>query len=218
MEGKTESELAGERYLAHLAHELRAPLNAIIGYADAMRAGVFGPMDDRYGEYADIIHAAGRHMMGLAEDLLERARIGVAREDDALETFDAGEPVAWALRLLRLEAEAADVTLAFEAQAAMVTAERRAIVQMVVNLVANALHHAPRGSTVRIAISARGPDLELTVLDEGPGFAPNSETRGLGLGLVRELAAAHGGMMEIASAPGQGSAVTVILPIAERRP
>jgi cell cycle sensor histidine kinase DivJ len=218
MEGKTESGAPADRYLAHLGHELRTPLGAIIGYADALRARVFGPLDDRYADYAEIIHEAGRHMLTMAEDLLARASIGDEVFATQRETFDAGEPVAWALRLMRLEAEAAGVMLKYAAPATpvAVVADRRAISQMVINLVANALRFTPSGGTVGVNLDEHEGALRLTVTDTGVGMAPDSETGGRGLRLVRGFAQAHGGEMTIEGAPNAGTAVTLRLPVLDR--
>lgn len=214
MEGKADSDESANRYVAHLAHELRTPLGSIIGYADAMRAGVFGPLDPRYAEYAQIIHEAGRHMLAMAEDLLERTRLAEPITADARERTDVAEPVAWALRLLKLEAEAAGVELRLKRQEAMpvILADRRAIAQMVINLVANALRHTPRGGAVTVDMATDSGDILLNVRDTGSGMAPGSETVGRGLGLVRELVRAHAGTMTISSAPGAGTTVTLRLP------
>ena len=214
MEGKADSDESADRYVAHLAHELRTPLGSIMGYADAMRAGVFGPLDPRYAEYAQIIHEAGRHMLAMAEDLLERARLAEPIASDARERIDAAEPVAWALRLLKLEAEAAGVELRLQRRVAMpeILADRRAIAQMAINLVANALRHTPRGGTVTVDLTTDLGDVLLSVRDTGSGMAPGSETAGRGLGLVRELVRAHAGTMTISSAPRTGTTVSLRLP------
>lgn len=214
MEGKADSDESADRYIAHLAHELRTPLGSIMGYADAMRAGVFGPLDPRYADYAEIIHEAGRHMLAMADDLLERARLAEPITSDARERIDVAEPVTWALRLLKLEAEAACVELRLQRQEALpeLLADRRAIAQMVINLVANALRHTPRGGTVTVDLATDSGDILLSVRDTGSGMAPRSETAGRGLGVVRELVQSHGGAMTISSAPGAGATVTLRLP------
>ncbi len=214
MEGKADSDESADRYIAHLAHELRTPLGSIMGYADAMRAGVFGPLDPRYADYAEIIHEAGRHMLAMADDLLERARLAEPITSDARERIDVAEPVTWALRLLKLEAEAACVELRLQRQEALpeLLGDRRAIAQMVINLVANALRHTPRGGTVTVDLATDSGDILLSVRDTGSGMAPRSETAGRGLGVVRELVQSHGGAMTISSAPGAGATVTLRLP------
>jgi signal transduction histidine kinase len=215
MEGKTESSAQRDRFLAHLAHELRTPLTAVIGYAEAMGARTFGPLDDRYAEYARIIGEAGRHMLALAEDLLARARIDEPAAALAVERFDAAEAVAWALRLMALEAAAAGVALRSTSVVSPVemVSDRRTLVQIVVNLVANAIRHTPAGGVVSVSLAAREEGgVDLAVSDTGPGMAPGSRTAGLGLRLVRELVEARGGTIVLAGAPGGGTVVTIGLP------
>lgn len=153
-------------------------------------------------------------MLAMAEDLLERTRLAEPITADARERTDVAEPVAWALRLLKLEAEAAGVELRLKRQEAMpvILADRRAIAQMVINLVANALRHTPRGGAVTVDMATDSGDILLNVRDTGSGMAPGSETVGRGLGLVRELVRAHAGTMTISSAPGAGTTVTLRLP------
>jgi two-component system, cell cycle sensor histidine kinase DivJ len=221
MEGKTESAAHRDRYLAHLAHELRTPLNAVIGYADAMRARPFGPLDERYAEYAQIIGDAGRHMLALAEDLLARARIDTPAGAPTVERFDAAEPMAQALQLMTLEATAAGVGLRFASPGLSleIIADRRALVQVVVNLLANAIRHTPAGGVVTLTLEESKEGLaELTVSDTGTGLAPGSETAGMGRGLVRELVEARGGTMALAGAPGGGTVVAIRLPRPESAP
>ena len=215
MEGKAETGSTTARHLAHLGHELRSPLTAIIGYADAMRAGVFGPLDQRYAEYAEIIEAAGRHMLALAEDLLGRAGVGSDALVGPFAVFDAAEPVEWALRLLRLETEAAGVTIDFTPNPLRVTADRAAIARMVINLVANAVRFTPTGGTIRVTLEVRDGAVVLSVADTGSGIAPGSTSGGSGLGIVRELAEAHGGTLMIATSSTRGTRVMVTLPIVD---
>ena len=214
MEGKADTDKSADRYVAHLAHELRTPLGAIMGYADAMRAGVFGPLDPRYADYAEIIHEAGRHMLAMAEDLLERVRLAEPVASNTRAPIDVSEPVAWALRLLKLEAEAAGVELRLERlpETPVIVADRRAIAQMVINLVANALRHTPRGGSVTVDLMTDSPDILMSVRDTGPGMAPGSEMAGRGLGLVRELVQSHEGAMTISSVPREGTTVTLRIP------
>ena len=221
MEGKAQSTAHTDRRLAHLAHELRTPLTAVIGYAEAMRMHVFGPLDERYAEYAEIIAGAGRHMLALAEDLLARARIDAPSDAPTLQSFDAAEPVAWALRLMAIEADAAGVALRFAPPnpALEIISDRRALTQMVVNLVANAIRYTLPGGAVTATLEARNDGVvELTVSDTGAGLAPGSETAGMGLPLVRELVESRGGTMSLASAPGAGTVVTIRLPAGEIAP
>jgi cell cycle sensor histidine kinase DivJ len=223
------------RFLANMSHELRTPLNAIMGFSDMMRQRIFGPLPGKYIEYADLIHDAGAHLLDLINDVLDMSKIEAAKYELALEDFDAREPVSAALRLLRVQADEAGVQLrgVLPAEALEARADRRALKQIVLNLVSNALKFTPRGGLVTVSLAKVGGGvLELSVADTGIGIAEPDLARlgrpyeqagdvsqqaqgtGLGLSLVRAFAELHGGDMALESRLGEGTAVTVRLPIA----
>jgi len=223
------------RFLANMSHELRTPLNAIMGFSDMMRQRIFGPLPGKYIEYADLIHDAGAHLLDLINDVLDVSKIEASKYELALEDFDAREPVAAALRLLRVQADEAGVQLrgVLPAEPLEARADRRALKQIVLNLVSNAMKFTPRGGLVTVSLAnVGGGALELSVADTGIGIAEPDLARlgrpyeqagdvtqqaqgtGLGLSLVRALAELHGGDMAIESRLGEGTAVTVRLPVA----
>jgi cell cycle sensor histidine kinase DivJ len=224
---------AKTRFLADMSHELRTPLNAVMGFSDVMRSRLFGPIPDRYGEYAQLIHESGGHLLALINDILDVSKIEAAKYKLQLERIDAREPVNAALRLLRPGADEAGVHLRAVLPSAPLPAELdpRAVRQMLLNLVGNALKFTPRGGQVTVTLDAADGQLELTVADTGVGIAPEDLARlgrpyeqagdaasqargtGLGLSLVRALAGLHGGTMSIESALGEGAAVTVRMPV-----
>ncbi len=195
-------------------------MTAVIGYAEAMRARTFGPLDERYAEYAEIIGGAGRHMLALAEDLLARARVGELVDAAPVAPCDAAEALAWTLRLMTLEAGAAGVALDFTPGPSLPwVGHRGALVQIVVNLVANAIRHTPAGGVVSVTLHVSEMGLmTLTVTDTGPGIAPGARTGGVGLRLVGELVEARGGAMRFANADGGGTSVIIALPTMEAAP
>jgi len=222
------------RFLANMSHELRTPLNAIMGFSDIMRQRMFGPLPNRYSEYADLIHDAGAHLLDLINDVLDMSKIEAARYELSLEWLDAREPIQAALRLMRLQADDAGVQLrgVLPSQPLEIDADRRALKQIALNLVSNALKFTPKGGLVTVSLHNVAGALELTVADTGLGIAANDLERlgqpfeqagdsvsqgkgtGLGLSLVRAFAELHGGEMVIESRLGEGTAVTVRLPIA----
>ena len=231
---EAEAQNAGKsRFLANMSHELRTPLNAVIGFSDIMRQGLFGPMPERYADYAQSIHQAGGHLLDLINDVLDVSRIEAARYDLTIERFDVREVVSAALALVRLQADDKGVDLAavLPPEALTVAADRRALKQITLNLLSNAVKFTPSGGAVTVSVEALGADLELTVADTGVGVAPEDLARigrpfeqaggaeqraqgtGLGLSLVRSLAELHDGAMSIDSTLGEGTAVTVRLPV-----
>jgi cell cycle sensor histidine kinase DivJ len=220
------------RRLAEIGHELRTPLNAILGFSDVLRERLFGPLDPRYGEYADLIHEAGRRLLDLVVDLQDLSRLEAGRLEPRIERLDARDPVLAALRLMRLQAQAAGVSLreALPADPLPAEVDPQALERIVLNLLSNALKFTSAGGQVTLTLATGAQGLELSVADTGAGISAQELERlgrpyeqgreeeargrgvGLGLWLARGLAERHGGDLTILSAPGQGTSVRVRLP------
>jgi PAS domain S-box-containing protein len=230
---------AKSQFLANMSHELRTPLNAIIGFTDLMRQGTFGPLgNDRYGDYATMIYDSGQLLLDLISDMLDMAKIEAGKLELNLERVDLAGTIEDAVRLLRDRAETGGVTLHVEAEGHLpsLLADRRAVKQVILNLVSNAIKFTPAGGEVRIAAAQHGGVARIVVRDTGIGI-PASEIHrlgqpfeqvcgdpmlaktgtGLGLALVRSLAEQHGGAMEIASREGSGTEVSVTFPLAAKK-
>ncbi|MDP3176097.1 MAG: histidine kinase dimerization/phospho-acceptor domain-containing protein, partial [Phenylobacterium sp.] len=139
---QAESQNAGKsRFLANMSHELRTPLNAIMGFSDIMRQRMFGPISDRYADYAELIHESGGHLLELINDVLDMSKIEADRYELAREEFDAREAVSAVLRLMRGQADRAGVQLrgVLPREPLEADADRRAVKQIVMNLISNAL-------------------------------------------------------------------------------
>lgn len=228
--------LKGE-FLASVSHELRTPLNAIIGFSDVMKQRLFGPLPARYAEYGDLIHESGAHLLELIGDVLDMSKIEADRYELTPEEFDARDVVKICAKMLRLKAEESGLALYCETGdlPLQVEADRKAVRQILLNLLSNAVKFTPAGGAVVVMARAQGPDLVLAVGDSGVGisadeletigrpYAQSSSGKttsergtGLGLTLVRALAELHGGAMSVQSAPGEGTTVTVRLPVMVR--
>ncbi len=231
---KAEADAAGRaRFLANMSHELRTPLNAIMGFSDIMRSRMFGDLGPRYTDYAELIHESGRHLLDVINDVLDMSKIEAHRFDLSREVFDARDAVNAALRLVRLQADDAGVKLrgVLPPGPLEIDADRRAIKQIVLNLVSNALKFTPAGGSITVSVERASGDFELLVADSGVGIAPEDLERlgrpyeqagdaseraqgtGLGLSLVRAFAELHGGRMTLESRLGEGTAVAVRLPV-----
>ncbi|MBP9753447.1 MAG: HAMP domain-containing histidine kinase [Phenylobacterium sp.] len=221
------------RFLANMSHELRTPLNAIMGFSDIMRQSLFGPMPEKYAEYSALIHESGEHLLELINDVLDMSKIEAERFELYREEFDARDAISAVMRLMRGQADRAGVSLRglMPKEPLEVTADRRAMKQIALNLISNALKFTPKGGTVTVTAHAEGPMLELIVADSGTGISAADLQRlgkpfeqaggadqraagtGLGLSLVRAFAELHGGEMAIESQLGEGTTVTVRLPV-----
>jgi cell cycle sensor histidine kinase DivJ len=231
---EAEAQNAGKsRFLANMSHELRTPLNAIMGFADIMKQNLFGPLPDRYAEYPELIHESGGHLLELINDVLDMSKIEAERFELSLEEFDARDAVNATLRLMRGQADRAGVHLrgVVPREPLEVTADRRAMKQIALNLISNALKFTPKDGAVTVTVQSAGRDLELIVSDTGAGIGPEDLTRlgrpfeqagdsaqrargtGLGLSLVRAMAELHGGEMKIESVLGEGTTVIVRMPV-----
>lgn len=179
--------------LIDLRHELRTPLAAVIGFADAMRERAFGPLSEPYRECAEAIDRAARHMLELVDRMVSEG----PGFPEAI-TCDAAAAVVDAVQMLQSRAKARGVALTASLPdgAVMVEVDATHLRQIAINLVANAVAATPPGGSVKAVLERPGKDLILTVEDSGPG--PASDRRdGVGLRLVRSLCAAYGGDFEL---------------------
>jgi len=231
-EAAEEANRAKSRFLAHMSHELRTPLNAIIGFSEVMMHQMFGGIGNpRYREYAELIHESGGHLLELINGVLDMSKIEAGKFDLNEITFDLEAAADQALRIVKLQAERKGVALktSIAPGAHTIFADQRAVKQILLNLLANAVKFTPRGGAVWIAAAREGGAIELAVADTGIGIAEtdlhrlgqpfeqagnalSQEGTGLGLALVRALAGLHDGEVRIQSARGEGTVVRVRLP------
>lgn len=220
------------RFLASVAHELRTPLNAIIGFSDMMDNEVFGPLGHaKYREYAEHIRDSGLHLVDLVSDLLDMSKIEAGKFTIERQRVEIAPLLEECVSMVSAVAEAAGVKIRCEAERGIyLQADRRAIKQAVVNLLSNAIKFTPSEGTVTLGATTDSHGVAVTVSDTGVGipadeigrigkpFEQVAGTRGLhkgtglGLSLVKALTELHGGRMDIESALGDGTSVTLELP------
>ena len=231
--------LAKSRFLAEMSHELRTPLNTVMGFSEMMAEEVLGPHRvPAYGGYARDIHGAGRHLLALADDLLDLARIESGHRT-LVETPVRLDALAEdCLAMMRPLAAERRLSLSLERLGTpRLWGDERAIRQIALNLLANAVKFTPVEGQVRLiaAVDATGGAV-LIVEDSGPGIADSElplggaharESRldlatgrgaGLGLAIARGLAALHGGELELARRAGGGTRARVTFPSARTLP
>jgi signal transduction histidine kinase len=231
---------AKSEFLRNMSHELRTPLHAIIGFSELIRDRAGGPIGDVYREWAGEVLDSGRHLLELINDVLDLSRIDTDRYEISDDNVDL-EVVARACRgLVRQQAEANQVRVDCEIADAIVLADRRAVKQITLNLLANAVKFTPAGGavTIRTEAAANG-DLAFVVADTGIGIdsaalaslgEPFTQVdtslrrkyggTGLGLTISSKLAVMHGGTLTIESELGRGTTVRVNFPAGRvvRRP
>ncbi|WP_375549580.1 HAMP domain-containing sensor histidine kinase [Oceanicaulis alexandrii] len=238
LQAERDAALAASRskseFLAAVSHELRTPLNAIIGFSDIIKQRLFGPLPARYAEYGDLIHESGEHLLELIGDVLDMSKIEADKYELSPEEFDARDVVSICAKMIGPRAKDRGIALYCEPGDSdlAVNADRKAMRQILLNLLSNAVKFTPEGGAVVVMARQDGADLVLAVGDSGVGIAadeldelgtPYHQTRsgketsergtGLGLSLVQALADMQNGEVRLQSAPGQGTTVTVRLPV-----
>jgi len=235
-EQKAEAEGANKtksEFLANMSHELRTPLNAIIGFSEIMTSGAFGPLGSaKYEEYARDIGDSGHHLLELINDILEMSRIETGHLQLRLDDVDLDAVVLEALRVVTPLAEEKGLALRAEAATGIVArADRRAVKQILLNLLANAVKFTPAGGRVTVRVRPVGEAVNICVEDTGIGipreamsklgrpfeqvenqFTKTHKGSGLGLAIARSLVELHQGVMRIRSTVGEGTVVLVRLP------
>ncbi len=215
-------------FFASLGHELKTPLNAILGYAEVMQAELMGPMPGPYADYPAIIHESGTDLLLLVDDILDLARAEAGKPRLEPEPVDLSAAAESVIRQLTAQASRAGVTLRLKAAGEVwAEADARAVRQIWQNLISNAIKYSPRGKAVTLETRIDSGAAVLSVTDRGAGIAPADLGRltepfaqaagakpgtGLGLSVVRCFAELHGGALHIDSRPGKGTRVQVTLP------
>jgi cell cycle sensor histidine kinase DivJ len=194
---------------------------------------IFGPIAPRYVDYSQLIHESGAHLLGLINSILDMSKVEAGHFKLQPEPVDLSELATQALRIVQFAAERNGVSVeeAVEEDARHIIADKRAVTQILINLLSNGVKFTPRGGSVRVAAALAGQDVEVSVADNGVGidaadlkrlgqpfeqvaseYTRAKEGTGLGLALVRALADLHGGSMVIESVVGEGTTVRVRLP------
>lgn len=230
---KPAREDAEERLLGReIAPVLRQPIARIIANAETIRTRLAGPLADEYAGYAGDIAAAGQHLLGLIEDL---ADLEVVEADDFStepDRLDLAEVARQAAGILGVRARDKDITVDAPrlGESLPAIAEFRRVLQVLLNLVGNAIRYSPNGSQIWVRLEGEGGRSRVIVADQGPGLSDEDQARvfikferlgrsgdggsGLGLYISRRLARAMGGDLLVESAPGQGARFILELPAA----
>jgi PAS domain S-box-containing protein len=224
---------AKSQFLSRMSHELRTPLNSILGFAQLMAMDRLHPLAADQQKRLDSVHRAGRHLLGLINDVLELARIEQEDFSLQLEAVDLVAALHNCLALIAPLARENQVGLPTLAAApCWVRADRRALEQVLMNLLSNAIKYNSVGGQVRAALRAEAGAMLLSVSDQGAGLSAQQQARlfqhferlgaeagrvegtGLGLVITRELVQAMGAELRVQSQPGFGSTFTLVLPAA----
>lgn len=226
---------AKSQFLANMSHELMTPLNAIVGFADVMRMGLLGPIENtEYRTYVRDIHGSAVGLMGIINDILDVSRIENGQAEINESACNIAELFESVARLIqeRLQAQGLALSIDLPARLPRLQADKRKLKQILANLLANAVKFTPSGGRIILGAGmTRAGDLILTVTDTGIGIAADDidrvmhpfsqadsglnrkyEGTGLGLTLSLGLARLHGGDLHLESTLGEGTRAIVTLP------
>jgi signal transduction histidine kinase len=232
---ENEADTAKTALLRTMSHELKTPLNAIIGFSDLLKSAPDRFQPEQVGEYAGLIHLAGANLLRLINQILDLTKIAAGRFVLKPAAVPAGAMMWAATDAVSTRAEAKSITVEIGEceQDLLVFADEGALTSMIACLIENAVAFTQNGGQVRIAAQSGDGVVRIAVRDNGPGVAEKDLARilepfeqagrgttdhahgaGLGLPLVKALAELHGGTLSLASRPGQGFTAMLELPAA----
>jgi two-component system, cell cycle sensor histidine kinase DivJ len=226
---------AKSRFLATMSHELRTPLNAVIGFSEMLCKENTLMIDAaRRHEYAELINESGRHLLSVVNGILDMSKIETGNFAITPEPFSPRQAIEDCCGLLALKARESgiELTTVLAGELPDIVADKRALNQIMLNLVSNAIKFSDRGGRITVSARHEGNTFAVTVADTGVGIDSEDMARigdpffqarssydrrhdgtGLGLSIVKGLVALHGGDMEIASRIGEGTSITIRLPV-----
>jgi len=219
-------------FVSHVSYELRTPLNSMLGFAQMLAEPAFGPMNERQREYVDDILSSGTTLRAIVDDILDLATIDAGTLELKLAPVDVRGLIEAARQGVEERLKQNDVKLDIDVAAGIneFVADARRMTQILYNLLSNAIGFSAPGETITLICGREDSMIAFTVADRGVGIPEDfqqtvfdrfesrshgSRHRGAGLGLsiVKSLAELHGGTVSLVSVPGQGTQVTVLLPL-----
>jgi signal transduction histidine kinase len=217
-------------FLANMSHELRTPLNAILGFSELLQQQSFGALNEQQLVYVDDVLDSGRHLLSLINDVLDLSKVEAGRMELDISDVSLRHVLESGLNMHsgRAAREGVALGLSLDPNEITIPADERRLLQVVFNLVSNAVKFTPRGGdiTVRVERDAAA-GVRLIVEDTGAGipaeelpqifdrFYKSKDSRGTGLGLAiaKSLVRAHGGEISAHSIPGEGTTIRFTMPL-----
>lgn len=224
---------AKSEFLANMSHELRTPLNAILGFSEMLLNHMFGPLgSEKYDEYAKDIFDSGRHLLNVINDILDMSKIEAGQILLEREPIDLAPLIEETVRCMAISAECKAIVIEREvSDGLMLSADRRAIKQILLNLLSNAVKFTGQGGTVTLRAQKRDDAVTLSISDTGIGiprdalrkigqpfeqvqsqYAKSQGGSGLGLAISRSLVMLHGGRIRVFSHEGRGTTISLRIP------
>lgn len=223
------------RFLATMSHELRTPLNIIIGFSEMLQKEKDLQIDAvRRVDYAKLINDSGHHLLSVVNGILDMSKLDNGEFQIQPEPFDIGAVVANCCAFFELKSAQAQITVVQDVAPGIpdINADKRALKQILINLLSNAIKFSNPGSEIMVRVRQMGALISIAVEDRGIGVSAEDLPRlgrpffqargsydrkhdgtGLGLSIVRGLAELHGGDMTVTSKLGEGTCITITLPM-----
>jgi two-component system, cell cycle sensor histidine kinase PleC len=221
-------------FLASMSHEMRTPLNAVLGFTQLLRTPGFGELTERQDKYVQNIARAGRHLLAVTNDVLDLSKIEAGRMDLEIAHVDLAEIVREAEEILRPLSDAKSQSLVADAFALGVNADPLRLTQVLVNLLSNAIKFTPADGAIRVSAQRIGAWVEIDITDSGRGITVEdqaavfenykqggkvrSDGTGLGLPLSRRLIELMGGELVLVASTPAGSTFRIRLPASDEEP
>jgi signal transduction histidine kinase len=231
-------EVAGQHksdFLASMSHDLRTPLNAVIGFSDVLLEQMFGGLNERQRDYVQDIHSAGHHLLELVNDILDLSKVEAGQMELDIRPFSLVAALEAGLTMVRNRATEQGITLTLEVDPMLdeIDGDALRIQQVIENLLTNAVKFTPAGGQVAVSARQRDGETEVCVADTGIGIAEPDcdrifesfqqgsrgnndreiEGTGLGLTLCKRILELHGGRIAVESEVGKGSRFMFVLPM-----
>ncbi len=216
-----------------MSHELRTPLNAVIGFSEVMVQQFFGPMgSEKYVDYAKDIHRSGQYLLDVISDILDMSKIEAGRLQLEIKPASIPAILEESLRIVLPRAQEGKVEIAIKVPKSLeLEADKRALKQVFINLIANAVKFTPEAGRVNVTARKQDQMVMIVIADSGIGipareleklgrpfeqvenqFTKTKSGSGLGLAISKSLVELHGGSLTIESEERKGTTVTVLLP------
>lgn len=227
------SNRAKSEFLANMSHELRTPLNSVIGYSDMMLEGYSGELNEKQIQYARNISNSGKHLLSIINDILDLSKIEAGEMNVRYEMVSVKETIAEVVTVLRPLSSKRDLSLEVShVEDIVVPADKSKLKQILFNLIGNAIKFTDNGGSVIVSSYKEDGMLNIRVKDTGIGISQEDKQKlfkpfkqldsalsrkyagtGLGLFLVKKLAAMHNGTVSVESEVGKGSTFILSLPV-----
>lgn len=221
-------------FLANVSHELRTPLNSIIGFADLLHEQVYGELNEKQLKSVGNISKSGKHLLNLINGILDLSKVEAGKMELSYKQFELASKLSIIKNLLSPIADRKNLQIEIDMDSSLssIYADEARFVQVMYNLVDNAIKFSYDNGFVKIGARKKGDMVEITVKDTGIGIKPENQSKlfkpfsqvdsflskqfqgtGLGLSLVKQIVQLHGGYIWFRSNPGEGSTFAFVIPI-----